>query len=75
MKQCASSGNMDIVNVRMAENQQYAVPVEMMEIWDGGKTLIRFPAGNVRVVDTKLIEPATHADRKEFEAAQAAWKN
>jgi hypothetical protein len=66
---------MQIVSVRMAHDQHYAVPAEVVEMWDGGKALVRFAAGNMRFVDPNLLVPATDADRKEFTDSQAAWTN
>ncbi len=65
---------MEIVNVKMASDQLYAVPAEIVNC-EGTKALVRFAAGNVRLVDFDLLTTATEADRKEFESATARWRN
>lgn len=67
--------NAEIVTIRMAHDQLYSTPAELVEKWDNGQALVRFAAGNIRLVDIDLLEPANEADKKEFVASQAVWKN
>lgn len=55
-------------------NSRYSVPAELIEQWDG-QALVKFAAGNLRLVQIDLLAAATEQDRQEFEDSRARWIN
>lgn len=70
-----SRQSVELVNVRMAADQAYCVPAELVETRESGQALVRFAAGNLRLVRIDLLAAATEQDREEFEAGQTRWSD
>jgi len=61
-----------VVVVRQARKMQYGVPAQYIRAFDDGTALVRFAAGNFRIVPVELIKPATEAEAEEYYSASAA---
>lgn len=55
-----------IVRVRQAANILYSVLANCLKKFENGTALVRFAAGNFRIVPIDLIEPATEAEAREY---------
>lgn len=55
-----------IVRVRLTANMPYGVPADYLKRFADGTALVRFAAGNFRIVRIDLIEPATDAEEREY---------
>jgi len=62
-----------IVRVRQAANMLYGVPAYYLKRFEDGTALVRFAAGNFRIVPIDLIEPATDAEAREFCRVLESW--
>jgi hypothetical protein len=61
-----------VVVVRQARKMQYGVPAQHLKTFDDGTALVRFAAGNFRIVPVELLKPATEAEAEEYYSASAA---
>lgn len=61
-----------VVLVCQARNLHYGVPAQHIRTFDDGTALVRFAAGNLRIVAVELLKPATAADAEEYYSASAA---
>lgn len=61
-----------IVLVRQARNMLYGVPAQQVRTFDDGTALVRFAAGNFRIVPVELLQRATQAQAEEYYSAIAA---
>ena len=61
-----------VVLVREAGNMLYGVPARYIRTLDDGTALVRFAAGNFRIVPLELVKPATKAQAEEYYGASAA---
>ena len=61
-----------VVLVRQARNMVYGVPARHIRTFDDGTALVRFAAGNFRIVPLELLKPATKAEAEEYFGASAA---
>jgi hypothetical protein len=50
----------------------YGVPALHIRNFDDGTVLVRFAAGNFRIVPVELLKPATQAEMDEYYSARAA---
>jgi hypothetical protein len=55
-----------IVRVRQAANMFYSVLANCLKRFEDGTALVRFAAGDFRIVPIELIEPATDAEAREY---------
>ena len=55
-----------IVAVRMNRNENYTVPARLLKTFSDGTALVRFAAGNLRIVHEDFLETATAADEREY---------
>ncbi len=62
-----------IVGVRAEINSEYTVPAMIVED-RYYSVLVRFAAGNLRVVPLDQLAPVSKADIEEFEAAELSWQ-
>ena len=61
-----------VVLVRQGKNMRYGVPAHHIRTFDDGTALVRFAAGNLRIVPVELLEPATEAETQEYYSVSAA---
>jgi len=61
-----------IVFVRQATNRLYGVPARHIRTFVDGTALVRFAAGNMRIVPLELLEPATVVEAEEYYSTSAA---
>ena len=61
-----------VVLVRQDRNMRYGVSAQHIRTFDDGTALVRFAAGNFRIVPVELLQPATEADAEEYYIASAA---
>ena len=61
-----------VVIVRQAPNMLYGVPARQIRTFDDGTALVRFAAGNFRIIPLELLKPATKAEAEEYYGARAA---
>jgi len=61
-----------VVLVRQARNMLYGVPARQVRTFDDGTALVRFAAGNFRIVPVELLQRATEAQAEEYYNASAA---
>ena len=61
-----------VVLVCQAPNVLYGVPARHIRTFDDGTALVRFAAGNFRIVPLELLTPATEAEAEEYFGASAA---
>jgi len=61
-----------VVLVRQARKMQYGVPAQHIKTFDDGTALVRFAAGNFRIVPVELIKPATEAEAEEYYSGNVA---
>lgn len=61
-----------VVIVRQAPNMLYGVPARQIRTFDDGTALVRFAAGNFRIIPLELLKPATKAEAEEYYGASAA---
>jgi len=60
-----------IVLVRQAANMLYGVPARHIKTFVDGTALVRFAAGNMRIVPVELLEQATEAEAQEYYSTSA----
>jgi hypothetical protein len=58
--------------VREATNRLYGVPARHIRTFVDGTALVRFAAGNMRIVHVELLEPATVVEAEEYYSTSAA---
>jgi len=51
----------------------YGVPANYLKSFEDGTALVRFAAGNFRIVPINLIEPATDAEALEYYRVRESW--
>jgi hypothetical protein len=51
---------------------RYGVSAQHIRTFDDGTALVRFAAGNFRIVAVELLKPATEAEAEEYYIASAA---
>ena len=61
-----------VVLVRQARNMLYGVPARHIRTFDDGTALVRFAAGNFRIVPVELLKPATKAEAEQYFGASVA---
>jgi hypothetical protein len=61
-----------VVLVLQARKLRYGVPALHIRNFDDGTVLVRFAAGNFRIVPVELLKPATQAEMDEYYSARAA---
>jgi hypothetical protein len=61
-----------VVLVREARNMVYGLPARHIRTFDDGTALVRFAAGNFRVVALELLKPATKTEAEEYYDGSAA---
>jgi hypothetical protein len=61
-----------VVLVRQAPKLRYGVPVLCIRKFDDGTALVRFAAGNFRIVPVELLKPASEAEAEEYYSSVAA---
>lgn len=60
-----------VVLVRQGRNMLYSVPARHIRTFNDGTALVRFAAGNFRIVPLELLQGATKAQAEEFDGASA----
>jgi hypothetical protein len=61
-----------VVLVRQARKLRYGVPALQIRKFDDGTALVRFAAGNFRIVPMELLKPATEAESEEYYSSAEA---
>lgn len=61
-----------VVLVRQARNVLHGVPAFHIRTFDDGTALVRFAAGNFRIIPVESLRPATEAEAEEYYGASAA---
>ena len=61
-----------VVLVRQARNMLCGVPARHIRTFDDGTALVRFAAGNFRIVPVELLKPATKAEAEQYFGASVA---
>ena len=61
-----------VVLVRQGPNMLYGIPARHIRSFDDGTALVRFAAGNFRIVRLELLKPATKAEAEEYYGTSAA---
>ena len=61
-----------VVLVRQTRKLRYGVPALHIRNFDDGTALVRFAAGNFRIVPVELLTPAAEAEAEEYYSTSAA---
>ena len=61
-----------VVLVLQDRKLRYGVPALHIRNFDDGTALVRFAAGNFRIVPVELLKPATEAEAEEYYRGAAA---
>ena len=63
-----------VVLVRQGRNMLYGVPAHHIRTFDDGTALVRFAAGNFRIVPVELVGPASEVEAQEYySASEERW--